>query len=196
MASKKLYPDWVMEFKKPGYVIKEHNGSFYYYRRTSRRIPGIKNPQPYDKYIGIIDKEHGLVESDKRLLDVKDIYVYEYGFSCAVVYLCPTGWKNVAGQDWEPLLHAVILSDSERSYLTLNLPDQSALKAPEIKERMNTQKQTLYRRIKTEYDVSREQLLSLGTIQLLRFGMNDLLSHISDDQAKMIKALNIPMEVY
>ena len=193
----KCYPNWVLEYKKPGYVIKNEGGRYYYYKRTSHRIPGRKNPIPYDQYLGRLDESLGLISSDRHVLDVSDVIVYEYGFSHALLTLCPEGWKRAAGTNWENLLCAVILDASPSSYLSIHAEDNSSLSDPEIKTRVKGQMASLYRRIRDQYHVGKEELESLKSIYLLMFGRNKhVLSHITDTQKHLINSLNLSMEVH
>jgi len=42
----------------------------------------------------------------------------ELGYSKAIWELCPQGWKNVLGVEWEDVLKALIIKSSPQSYLT------------------------------------------------------------------------------
>lgn len=196
MKTSKSYPDWILQYKKPGYVIRNNGDNYYYYKRTSRRIPGKKNPSPYDKYIGVIDEKLGLIPGQKRVLDVSNIVVYEYGFSYALLTICPDGWKRAAGEDWEHLLNAVIIDASPRSYLRIRLADLHFLSDIDIMSRVKTQRASLYRRINEEYHASKEDLDTFRSIYLLQFGKNnEALSHISEEQKTLARTLGISMEV-
>ena len=47
-----------------------------------------------DTFIGVITPE-GVIASDKRKVSLTDIEVYEYGFSKALLDLCPKSWKEL-----------------------------------------------------------------------------------------------------
>ena len=92
-ATGKIYPDWVQAQRARGATVKKKGDTYYLYKRTSRRVPGKKYPQPVDTYIGVITLD-GVVESGKRKISLAGIEVKEYGFSRAVWQLCPEGWKR------------------------------------------------------------------------------------------------------
>ncbi len=95
-AAEKRYPDWVQEQRTRGTTVKKKGDTYYLYKRTSRRVPGKKYPQPVDTYIGIITPE-GVIKSGKKKISLGGIEVKEYGFSQAVWQLCPQGWKKPLG---------------------------------------------------------------------------------------------------
>ena len=92
-VTEKKYPDWVQKYRTRGKTVKKKGDAYYLYKRTSKRVPGKKYPQPVDTYIGIITPD-GVVESDKKKISLTDIEVWEYGFSKAILDLCPEGWKR------------------------------------------------------------------------------------------------------
>lgn len=92
-AAEKRYPDWVQEQRTRGTTVKKKGDTYYLYKRTSRRVPGKKYPQPVDTYIGIITPE-GVIKSGKKKISLGGIEVKEYGFSQAVWQLCPRGGKS------------------------------------------------------------------------------------------------------
>ena len=79
----KTYPDWVQEYRTRGTTVKKNGEKYYLYKRTSRRVPGKKYPQPVDTYIGVITPE-GVQKSDKKKVTLTDASVKEFGFSRAV----------------------------------------------------------------------------------------------------------------
>ena len=98
-VSQQSYPDWVRAFRTRGTVVKKVNERYYLYKRTSKRIPGKKYPQPVDTYIGLIT-ENGVVKADKNLIPVNEpCIVKEYGFSRALLLRCPDNWKKAAGDE-------------------------------------------------------------------------------------------------
>ena len=92
-VTEKTYPEWVQVHRKKGTTVKKKGDAYYLYKRTSKRVPGKKYPQPVDTYIGLITPD-GVIESHKRKISLTDIEVWEYGYSKAVFDLCPSDWKN------------------------------------------------------------------------------------------------------
>jgi hypothetical protein len=78
-VTEKKYPEWVQQYRERGTTIKKRGDSYYLYKRTSRRVPGKKYPQPVDTFIGVITRD-GVVASEKKKVSLTDIEVYEYGF--------------------------------------------------------------------------------------------------------------------
>ncbi len=115
-ATGKIYPDWVQAQRARGTTVKKKGDTYYLYKRTSRRVPGKKYPQPVDTYIGVITPD-GVVESGKRKISLAGIEVKEYGFSRAVWQLCPEGWKRPLGEDWEDVLSIIVRKWSPETYL-------------------------------------------------------------------------------
>lgn len=99
-VTEKKYPDWVQEQRVRGTTVKKKGDTYYLYKRTSRRVPGKKYPQPVDTYIGIITPE-GVIKSEKKKYPLVGYEVREYGFFKAVWQFCPEGWKKSLGNDWE-----------------------------------------------------------------------------------------------
>ena len=83
--------------------------NYYLYKRTSKRVPGKKYPQPVDTYIGMITPD-GIIEKKKILVAASSVEVREYGFSKAVQELCPQEWKDAAGNEWEDKLNLLKIS--------------------------------------------------------------------------------------
>ena len=115
-VTEKKYPDWVQKHRTKGTTVKKRGDSYYLYKRTSRRVKGKKYPQPVDTYIGVITPE-GVIQSNKRKVDLTDAEVWEYGFSKAVWELCPDDWKKPLGDDWQDVLSIILLKQSPTSYI-------------------------------------------------------------------------------
>lgn len=189
----RIYPAWVMEHLTAGRCVKERNGRYYLYKRTSRRLPGRRTPVPQDEYLGVIDEKEGFVPCSKRCINVSDIRAYEYGYSKVLYDLCPDSWKRVAGSDWEDILVAAIIDVSSSSYLQLNLTSKISETSM---SRVKTERVTLYRRMKETYDVSKDELLSLRSIHLLVFDEHTrFLTAIDERQAALLSKLSISLEV-
>ena len=119
MENKTVYPEWVQHYRTKGTTVKKIGSSYYLYKRTSRRVPGKKYPQPVDTYIGVITPE-GVVKSTRKKIDLTGIEVKEYGFSRALQALCPKSWKEPLGDLWEEVFFLVIRAWSPESYLLKN----------------------------------------------------------------------------
>ena len=52
MKKETVYPEWVQQQRIKGTTVKKVGNTYYLYKRTSKRVPGKKYPQPVDTYIG------------------------------------------------------------------------------------------------------------------------------------------------
>lgn len=116
MRNETVYPEWVQEQRVKGTTVKKVGNTYYLYKRTSKRIPGKKYPQPVDTYIGIITPD-GVIERKKQRLATTSIKVKEFGFSKAVLDSCPGDWKKAVVENWEEKLECMIVKESPESYL-------------------------------------------------------------------------------
>ncbi len=189
-VSDKTYPDWVQKFRTKGKTVKKKGDAYYLYSRTSRRVPGKKYPQPVDTYIGIITPE-GIIESNKKKVDMTDIEVWEYGFSKAVLSLCPKGWKDPLGTDWEDVLKILILDWSPNSYLKM----EGVRSKEDFRYQFSTQAASLSRRFYKEYGVDMKALEILKTVYLLIMGKKKAISKINPEQGQLLDLLGLGLEV-
>ena len=123
-STKKVYPEWVQAQRIKGTTVKKKGDSYYLYKRTSKRVPGKKYPQPVDTYIGIITPE-GVIQTEKKKVSLSNIQVKEYGFSKAIWELCPEAWKKAVGEEWEEVLRKIIIDKSPESYLGMDYTPKS-----------------------------------------------------------------------
>lgn len=190
-VTEKTYPDWVQAYREKGTTIKRKGDSFYLYKRTSRRVPGKKYPQPVDTYIGVITP-NGIIYAKKRVVRLSDITVNEYGFSKALLSACPGDWKKGHKDDWEQILYCVIGANSRGSYLFTEkkIPDATAL-------HINTglMQSTLNMAFGKRYGIQFADLLSLRNIYLLDIDGNRTISRISQEQKKLLSKLHVDLEV-
>lgn len=190
----KIYPDWVQEQKIKGTTVKKVGNNYYLYKHSSKRVPGKKNPVPVDTYIGRITPD-GIEKGAVRKISTMDteVVVKEYGFSHAVEKLCPAGWKEPLGKDWQKVLDYIIVRESPESYVSQIRQVPAALE-PHIQ--YGAQKAALQRRMKQEYGVGFKDLLLLSTIYLVRFSGKSFVSKISEAQKELLKRLDLGMEVH
>lgn len=189
-VTEKTYPDWVQAYRVRGTTVKKKGDSYYLYKRTSKRVPGKKYPQPVDTYIGVITPD-GIVEGKKKL-SLSDIEVWEYGYSKAVWDLCPDSWKKPLGSDWEDVLKLIILKWSPTSYLGREAVQKTE---QDFRYQFPTQMASLSRRIFKERGVELKELEMLKTVYLVVFGKESALSRISSGQRMLIDSLGLEMEV-
>ena len=185
------YPKWVQKHRVRGTTIKKKGNSYYLYKRTSKRVPGKKYPQPVDTYIGLITPE-GVVYSDKKKVTLSNIEVREYGFTKAIQDLCPDGWKKPLGEDWNNVLSIIILKWSPESFLK----DTPTLKTEnDFHYQFAVQAASLSRRIYKEHGIDLKELEILKTIYLVRIEKNSAISVISPAQQQIIDRLGMSLEM-
>lgn len=192
MKTEKVYPEWVQAQRTRGTTIKKKGDSYYLYKRTSKRIPGKKYPQPVDTYIGLITPD-GLVESNRKILTVNDVEVYEYGFSHAIEQLCPDDWKKPLGSKWGSVLDYLIGRESSETYIKKerSIPD-------ELDEHVQygAQKGMLIKRMINAHGTDLDKLRPLMTVYLVYIDGKKIISKINEEQQILIDSLGIDMEVY
>lgn len=190
--TEKIYPEWVQKHRTRGTTVKKKGDSYYLYKRTSKRVPGKKYPQPVDTYIGIITPD-GVVETKKKKVTLSEIEVYEYGFSHALWELCPEGWKKPLGDDWEDVLKIIILKHSPESFLNR---DGNVKKETDFRYQFAAQTASLSRRIYNEHHVGLKELEVLKDIYIVTLGKETAISKIRDKHRELLESLPIDMEVY
>lgn len=189
-VSEKIYPDWVQAYRTRGKTVKKKGDSYYLYKRTSRRVPGKKYPQPVDTYIGIITPE-GIVTSNKKKVSLTEIEVWEFGFSKAVWDLCPEGWKKPLGDEWADILRILIAEWSPQSYLC-----REGIKNREgFRCQFSAQAASLSRRIFKEYGIGIKDLEPLKGIYMVVMGKEKAVSKLWEKQQMLIDTLGLSMEV-
>ena len=189
--TEKVYPEWVQEYRTQGTTIKKKGDAYYLYKRTSKRVPGKKYPQPVDTYIGIITPD-GVIPSQKKKVSLTDVEVKEFGFSKAVESLCPDGWKKPLGESWQEVLDFIIFKESPESYVARERTVNRELD-PHIQ--YGAQKSSLFRRIRKEHGIDVKELKILQTIYLVCIDGKEIISKVSGEQQELLERLGIRLEV-
>ena len=190
-STEKVYPAWVQAQRIRGTTVKKKGDSYYLYKRTSKRVPGRKYPQPVDTYIGIITPE-GVIQTEKKKVTLSTIIVREFGFSKAVWELCPEAWKKAVGEEWEDVLRKIIIDKSPESYLGMDYTP----KAPEeFHCSVGAQVSMLSRRIFKQHRIEWTELELLKTIYLLRIGKEEAVSQINAEQQALLDRIGVKLEV-
>ena len=190
-VTKKRYPEWVQAQRTKGTTVKKKGDTYYLYKRTSKRVPGKKYPQPVDTYIGIITPD-GIVKSGKKKVSMEGIEVKEYGFSMTVQQLCPEGWKKPLGKDWEDVLTILLWKWSPETYLS---KERKIKKESEFHYQLNAQASSLSRKIYKEHGVELQKLQILKNIYLLYFEKEKAVSKISNEQKELLEKIGVELSV-
>lgn len=190
-ATEKVYPDWVQAHRTRGTTVKKKGDTYYLYRRTSRRIPGKKYPQPVDTYIGVITPD-GVVESGKKKVSLAGIEVKEYGFSRTIWELCPEGWKKPLGSDWEDVLSIIIRKWSPETYLT---KDRTIKEEKDYHYQFAAQAASLRRRIYKERGTDVSKLQGLKGIYMVYLEKESVVSKVNPEQEQLLRSLGVDISV-
>ena len=190
MQNKTVYPEWVQQYRKKGTTVKKVGNTYYLYKRTSKRVPGKKYPQPVDTYIGIITPD-GSVERKRQQLATTSIRVKEYGFSKAVWDSCPEDWKKAVGDGWEDKLACLIMKASPESYLSV---ERDVKSEEELSFSASSQAGMLSRRFYKKYGVEFSCLESLKNIYLVYIENHVFVSEITDEQMDLLKRISVSPE--
>ena len=190
-STKKVYPEWVQAQRIKGTTVKKKGDSYYLYKRTSKRVPGKKYPQPVDTYIGIITPE-GVIQTEKKKVSLSNIQVKEYGFSKAIWELCPEAWKKAVGEEWEEVLRKIIIDKSPESYLGMDYTPKSP---EEFHCSVGAQVSMLSRRIFKQYKIDWVELELLKTIYLIRIGKEEAVSQINAEQQALLDRIGVKLEM-
>ena len=190
-VTEKKYPDWVQEKRTRGTTVKKKGDTYYLYKRTSKRVPGKKYPQPIDTNIGIINPE-GVIKSEKKKVSMEGIEVREYGFSKTIWQLCPEGWKKPLGNDWEDVLSIILWKWSPETYLS---KERRPKTEQDFHYQFNAQAASLSRRIYKEHGVDLKELQILKSIYLLYFEKEKVISKISPEQERLLEKIGLELSV-
>ena len=189
--TEKKYPEWVQKQRGVGMTVKEKDGNYYLYRRTSQRVPGKKYPQPVDTYVGVITPD-GIVRSTRRKVDVTDIEVCEFGFTEALLQLCPESWKKAVGDDWEEYLRVIIRDHSPNTYLK---KEYTIREKEDFRHNYGAQIGSLNRRLHLESGTDLNELLLLNDVYLVYLEKGPVVSRISQEQKEFLERHGIRLEV-
>lgn len=190
MKNEKVYPEWVQQQRIKGTTVKKVGNTYYLYKRTSKRVPGKKYPQPVDTYIGIITPD-GIIEHKRRQLATTSIKVKEYGFSKAVWDSCPDDWKKAVGEGWEDKLACMIMKASPESYLSVDMDIKGE---DELSFSAASQAGMLSRRFYKRYGVEFNSLEVLKSVYLVYIENHVFVSEITDEQMKLLKKISVSLE--
>ena len=190
MKNEKVYPEWVQQQRIKGTTVKKVGNTYYLYKRTSKRVPGKKYPQPVDTYIGIITPD-GIIERKRRQLATTSIKVKEYGFSKAVWDSCPDDWKKAVGEGWEDKLACMIMKASPESYLSVDMDIKGE---DELSFSAASQAEMLSRRFYKRYGVEFNSLEILKSVYLVYIENHVFVSEITDEQMKLLKKISVSLE--
>lgn len=188
--AEKIYPEWVQEHRTKGTTVKKVGNTYYLYKRTSKRVPGKKYPQPVDTYIGIITPD-GVIEKKRQQLATTSIKVREYGYSKAMMESCPDDWKAAVGEDWEDKLYCMIIKNSPESYLKNEKEVKTEM---ELGFTVASQAGMLSRRFFKKYGIEISSLEILKTIYLVYIEKKAFVSEITDEQQELLAKLGITLE--
>ncbi len=192
MANRTVYPEWVLSQKGKGQTVKKVGNNYYLYKHSSKRVPGKKNPIPNDTFLGVITPD-GIEYGTKAKVDTRSITVREYGFSYAMLKICPESWKAVQGKAHEEKLRTIIKSRSKNTYLDDN---SKPIKSPaELGVQLGGLTSSLQRHLVDAYGLKLDDLQVLDTIYLIQMDEKSFISNISDAQQQILDRIQLKLEV-
>lgn len=199
LAGRRIHtrPDYVARYEDKTHFASLVAGHWYLYEK----VPG-EDPH---RYIGAITKngicpkkprkphkpcsEQAQPESTESTAAIAlvplGVEVYEYGFSKAVLDLCPKSWKDKVGRKWKAVLIEIIVGQSPCSYL------QQERNAKGVRVSIGNHRRSLQKKIGISLD---ELSKMLGNIFWIRSGINGI-SSLSDAQKKFCQDHHICLEV-
>lgn len=180
------YPEWVDKYRIKGTSVKKVGNKYYLYKATSKRVPGKKNPQPVETFIGVLDEEKGLIKSENRIINTSDIKVYEYGFSYVLYKLAYEKLiiNSVSKKDKYSTFIKTVASISPNTYL-LNEINKDEFE--EIK--VNTV--LILKKIEETINIKLSCLESLKYIYLVKMGNNTFISDVSIENRELLKRIKV-----
>lgn len=180
------YPEWVDAYRTKGTSVKKVGNKYYLYKATSKRVPGKKNPQPVETFIGVLDEEKGLIKSENKIINTSDIKVYEYGFSYVLYKLAyeKLNINSVSQKDRYKAFIKAVASISPNTYL-LNEINNDELE--EIK--VNTV--LILNKTEETVNIKLSKLESLKYIYLVRMGNNTFISDVSIENRELLERLKV-----
>lgn len=187
--TEKVYPDWVQAQRTKGTTVKKKGDTYYLYKRTSKRVPGKKYPQPVDTYIGIITPD-GVIKTGNKKVKLSDIEVKEYGYSKAIWEICPVGWKKAVGKNWENVLKTILIRKSPESFLGTGYIVQTE---EELHCNLSIQLANLTKRI-SDVGIDMKELEVLKTIYLVKIGKEEAVSRINTEQQEILDRIGVKLE--
>ena len=181
------YPDWVKTHRRKGTTVKKVGNSYYLYRSTSKRVPGMKYPQPVQSFLGTIT-EDGFTPSLKRKVSTETVQVFEYGFSYTLSKIVPEKFMKDIG------------SETKANYAFLNIvrqfsPDSYLLRGidlPTMDElHMSLCAQT--KKFERLAGVGLRELLPLTKIYLVEAKECDMISAVTPEMTGLMAGVGVSL---
>lgn len=115
-------PQYVAQAKRKNEIARLENGEWVLFSRTSKRVPESQYPLVTEKKVAIATPS-GRIDIQNAIKPVIGNFVcYEFGYSYALLRLCPYAWKASLKDDWENILVDLICRQSPTSFLKKNHP--------------------------------------------------------------------------
>ena len=188
-STKHIRPDYVARCEDATHEASLIKGHWYLYEKMS-------GGQSH-KYIGRI-REDGIRPGKRRncfqveesatptVLKTLGVTVREFGFSKAVLDLCPDSWKDLAGAHWRDILIEIIVGISPNSYLN---PERNRA---QIRQHIGNHRRSLQKHIGILLD---ELWYMLGDIYWIQSAELNGLSLLSEQQKVFCQEHHICLEV-
>ena len=77
------HPQWALDYRKPGTELRHIRGKYYLYSVSSKYDPKLKRSKKISgKILGTITQQDGFVESEKKKLREKAMFVVDFDTIC------------------------------------------------------------------------------------------------------------------
>ena len=188
-STKHIRPGYVTRYEDATHEASLVNGHWYLYEK----MPGGQS----HRYIGRIwedgirsgkHRENFQVEEPvtPTVLNALGVTVREFGFSKAVLDLCPDSWKDLVGIRWRDVLVEIIVGISPNSYLK---PERDK---SQIRQHIGNHRRSLQKHIGICLD---ELWYMLGDICWIQSADLNGLSLLSEQQKAFCQEHHICLEV-
>lgn len=182
------YPDWVNQHKEKGTSVKRVGNSYYLYKSTSKRVPGMKYPQPVQQFLGTITPD-GLVKSVVRKVSTERVLVHEYGFSFTLSKIMPSKFAKD------------IRDEAKANYAFLNIvrhfsPDSYLLRdlAVPTMEELHMSLCTQIKKFERLAGIEFKELLPLTRIFLVETKECDMISAATPEMTELMAGLGVSLD--
>ena len=186
-----VYPDFVKKNRPKGTIVKKVNGQYYVYKAHSMRVPGKKNPQVVvEGLLGKIDAK-GFHKASKRIMDLTDIRVREYGFTNYLLMFADSYMSNAkkinGKREKLKVYKSIIVYLSENSYLA----DEPHYETDELVEKYQigipNQVTAIRKIVETDWD----KVEKLKQLSLVKINGGNYYSKLTEGQRILLEELGV-----
>lgn len=185
----KQIPEWVLEHKKKGTVIKKIGDVWSLYSNTSEWDKEKKRPKAVQKYLGKITPEGLSVKAD-ICVGMSGIRVREIGFTKAVMSLIPSSFLSSLGskERGEKMVKVLVTKLSPNSACKDEI-EREGIDEKNLRFSLSHQLQKL----EDALPVPLSELEILKEIYLLRIGDLEVISEVTVDHKELLDRIGVDL---